>query len=70
MARRRLDDKMVPLSVRVTPMQLSRLERITAFDGLPTQDHIRRALDTYINRYDKEHGLRPLSESTNNGEQP
>jgi hypothetical protein len=69
MARRRLDDKMVPLSVRVTPMQLSRLERITAFDGLPTQDHIRRALDTYINRYDKEHGLRPLSESPNNGEQ-
>ena len=68
MARRKLNEKMVPLTIRITPMQLSRLERATAFDGLPTQDHIRRALDAYMNKYDKEHGLRPLTES-NNGEQ-
>lgn len=60
MARRKLDEKLLPLSVRITPMHMRRLERIIAFDGLPTQDHIRRALDVYMNQYEKTHGLRPL----------
>jgi hypothetical protein len=63
MARRKLDEKLLPLSVRVTPLQTRRLERITAFDGLPTQDHIRRALDVYMNQYEKQNGLRPLTET-------
>ncbi len=42
-------------------MQMLRLERVTAYDGLPTQDHIRRALDQYINDYEKAHKLSPLS---------
>lgn len=63
MARRKLDEKMLPLSLRITPMQMRRLERITALDGLPTQDHIRRALDVYMNQYEKQNGLRPLTET-------
>jgi hypothetical protein len=62
MARRKLDEKLQPITIRITPMQMLRLERVTAYDGLPTQDHIRRALDQYLNEYEKAHKLAPLHE--------
>jgi hypothetical protein len=50
-------DKLASLSVRLTQRQMARLERITLADGLPMQDHVRRAVDEYVDSMESSFGL-------------
>jgi hypothetical protein len=59
MPRPKLDDadKLASLTVRIAQRQMARLQRITNTDGLPVQDHIRRALDDYADAFEAKFGL-------------
>lgn len=59
MPRPKLDDseKLATLSVRFTQRQMARMQRIAGADGLPVQDHIRRALDDYCEGMEGKMGL-------------
>jgi predicted DNA-binding protein len=50
MARPRIPDaqRMLYLGIRLTPVQMERLVALSALDGLPKQEHIRRAVDAYL----------------------
>jgi hypothetical protein len=37
-----------PLPMRITKLQFERLQGVRARDGLPIQEHVRRALDIYL----------------------
>lgn len=38
-----------PLPMRITPMQFDRLQAARDYDGISVQEHVRRALDFYLN---------------------
>lgn len=59
MPRPKLDDaeKLASLSVRTTQRQLARLQRAINTDGLPMQDHVRRALDEYLDAFEARFSL-------------
>lgn len=44
---------LVPMAVRVTKLQSQRLGALRNADGMSAQEHIRRALDEYIDRKEK-----------------
>lgn len=55
------DDQLsVPVAIRVTDRMTKRLQRLTAADGLSQQEHIRRAIDIYLNGMEKSLSLPPL----------
>lgn len=38
-----------PLPMRITPLQFDRLQAARDYDGISVQEHVRRALDFYLN---------------------
>lgn len=54
-------EKLIPSGMRVTPLQMMRIERIAARDGLSVAEHQRRAVDLYCELYEKKHSLPTLT---------
>ena len=50
---------MMPLSVRVSRQQHNRLKERRRHDGITVQEHVRRAIDHYLDVLDS--GLNPLA---------
>jgi hypothetical protein len=61
-ARPKVDEaqRLAPLPVRATRLQIARLARVVESDSLPVPDHIRRALDYYLTAVEKQRNLPPL----------
>lgn len=59
MARPKLQEheKLVVRTFRLTRVQDDRLRRAAAHDGLPSQEHIRRALDGYLYAVERAYNL-------------
>lgn len=53
-------EKLVSFTARFTHRQLARLERLSTADGLPVQEHVRRALDAYVLRHEMAAGMSQL----------
>ena len=54
------EQTLVLVPMRITNLQSARLTRLEATTTLPKQDHIRRALDFYMNAVEKSAGLPPM----------
>lgn len=54
-------ERLIPAPMRVTPLQMMRLERIATRDGLNIAEHQRRAVDVYCELYEKKHSLPTLT---------
>jgi hypothetical protein len=52
---------MKPLPVRVTPLQYDRLTQARARNGLAIQEHVRRALDMYLDKIERDAKANPAS---------
>jgi hypothetical protein len=51
--------------MRVTTQQIARLHAVRARDGITIQDHVRRALDEYLDRLDQLWSLRNPATNSN-----
>lgn len=60
------DEKLVTHTVRLTPAQSAKLAAQVTSDGLPVQDHWRRALDMYLAHLAWANSPKAAPESTTN----
>ena len=49
-----------PLPIRVTQLQFTRLQALRDYDDLAVQEHIRRAIDEYLEARRAKNGLPPV----------
>jgi hypothetical protein len=49
----RKEVRLRPLPLRITPLQFTRLTEARARDSLAIQEHVRRAIDVYLDQVEK-----------------
>jgi hypothetical protein len=45
---------MKPMLINMTEKQITRLKTVSGGDGLPVSEHVRRALDLYLEKIEKQ----------------
>jgi len=53
--------ELTPLPMRVTQLQAERLREARNRDGLSVQEHVRRSLDIYLNKIEREYSQKEIS---------
>ena len=50
--------KMIPRNLHLTLRQITRLEALKKKTGLSVAEHVRRAVDRYLDREERKHGVK------------
>jgi hypothetical protein len=62
--------ELMPLPMRVTRLHIERLREARNRDGLSVQEHVRRALDIYLNKIEREFNQKEITLPERKANQP